>query len=637
MFSSKQGTTPNNSPAVKVNSDYSYIKNNKSGDISSAGTAASIDLTGKVIVLENEGAIKPLASFSALTLSATDKAVILNKTGGTLSGNIDAKDSTLYLKNEGNIAEALSSSSAPQIKANNIFMENAGENSQLGSVNLEAKNDIHLKLSSGAGENITLTANNSSTTELDTDKFKFDKLTANGNNDTLTFLNSGTLNNATMSKLNGIEHLKLNNNWDVSEDYDFKGSLVNNNTLAFNSGSAVKFHRLSVAGNYTGNNGVLKMNVGNPHEHDQLVINGDASGHTNVELMNPKSVLGLEQKMKGKALLIKTGSSTADAFTLVKDTYGKYKYKLELKGTDWYLSQLNSLRNDLLAAMGNSALTSQMLFNQTYSDRTGAVRAEDSRLWLRNKFSHTRSQTNSLTAKTKSHHYGVQIGYDWIDTVLHNGTFTAGTFVGYGRESATSYGDDSSIKSHLTGYNVGLYASFENDNWYADSWAAYSAFKTKVDAEEEKFSYRNHSVQASAELGYKLNLWQGEKYSLELVPQAQLIYSKLSQPNLPEEAKLVGTTNWMSRVGTKVALHTPYKKTQPFVAFNLWHNSTQLGVVSEDEVTYTDGMRNIKEVKVGIENWNVVGNLNLSVNYSHRFGGKTFRDSAAQIGVNYKF
>ncbi|MGC7589741.1 autotransporter outer membrane beta-barrel domain-containing protein [Bisgaard Taxon 46] len=691
--------TANNANAMTLFAPNVYFHNKKTGDVVGKTYTPLVmaNLSGgpenSVIVLDNEGSMSNLDNGSAAYMSGQNIFMINRESGKFKSPmRLNAKK-VAYFKNIGQIEGTFPS----EIYASELQGENTGLIS--GGLDIEAnegdffntgiikgklllsKHSVNnpkfftLHLQNGTVEGDINIANREAPTEvLINSKSKITgNIHAHGPDDILKLLERGSISDP--DKFKGFEHLALEGDWvlddaelqfsksvimekgtlrlnggqlnsqrifnskeaDIitNENYLFNGSLVNEGRLLFLSDDQ-EYNTLTVSDDYQGNGKiVMRVNVGaTALTHDKLLINRQASGSTGVEIINPNSTL--EQRMKGKAKLIETLGSTENAFYLVQDKFGGYKYRLspitENNQVNWYLYQL--IRNEL-GNFASSVSAGQQLFTFSYYDRLGATKADNKdRLWVRTFYNRHKNGLVNSDIKTTSNAYGLQIGYDFGDVMLNDKQWKYGAYINVGMDNARAQAapDDEQTKSKLRAYGAGLYASLTHSNWYVDSWLGYNHLKNRVTSADSAMHYSMNAFQTSLETGYQYVL----PHNWTLQPQFQVIYSRLSKPAL-EEFKLVGRTNLTTRVGVRLSTPETSFAGNPFVELNWLHNKNRPGVSVEDETFYVAGNRDLKEVKVGLDNVKIGTNASIWGHFAHRFGKDGYRDNSLRLGVSYKF
>lgn len=424
------------------------------------------------------------------------------------------------------------------------------------------------------------------------------------------------------------------------------GNVENSGTIEFNNGQGTKF---VTSGDYTGagEKSLLKMNVdasaGKP-EFDLLDVGGKASGTTKIAFMDPRK---LEAKMKNRVKLVKTQSSDENAFSLVESKYGRYKYKFYNVAHDtdgysnWYLEQLPTFRKEVAGIVSGFA-ASQNLFTHTFHDRTAKDKLpEEHTAWVRVYHHNTKYQLNGVDSKADAHSDTLQLGYDALKYNKGTNKFTAGAYVSLGRQKSETYliEDDERVRSISKGYSLGLYATWEKPNWYVDSWIQVNRLKTKVNTSDERSDYKTTALQASLEAGYNKLLNKTDNYAYYVQPQGQVIYNHFHKPDMGEESAVLNPRYFVTRLGVRFYQQSLNHSNhgEPYLALNWWHHTNQTSVVTDEKAISIKGIKDLKNIEVGIDKWHITDNLSVWTNVGYYMGTHNYRDIRYNLGASYRF
>ncbi|WP_064615404.1 pertactin-like passenger domain-containing protein [Streptobacillus moniliformis] len=373
---------------------------------------------------------------------------------------------------------------------------------------------------------------------------------------------------------------------------------------------------LSIKGNYVGENSKLLMRTYiDKNESDILKLDGSASGSTGVEISNPNSTLN--KRMKNKLKLIETKSSTKDAFTLLNSEYGIYRYGLNLEGNDWYLSQkYNKL---VLGVIANSIYKAKNEFNLKYSDHNGNDRfwSKSSTIFSKNTFTNNNGYNLNLSSNTTN----IFVGYD----IGKKDQYKYGVFGNIGFEKIS--------KGETGVFGLGLYGTWNNKHFYADSWLNYMYSQNRINT-DDVFSYGLHTFKSSIEVGTKGDMYIG-KNRLVCNLYEQLIFSYVSNPNI-EDVNNLNNVNIKSRLGTNLTLFTHFKNINPYIEFNWSYDTRLVGVRVEKEEYLYNNNKNTFELKWGLREMNVNDRLSMWVNIVHRFNEAGYMANGVEAGMVYK-
>ena len=425
------------------------------------------------------------------------------------------------------------------------------------------------------------------------------------------------------------------------------GNVENSGTIEFNNG--LQGTKFVTAGNYTGvgEKSLLKMNVdasAGKSEFDLLDVGGKASGTTKIEFIDPTK---LAAKMKNRVKLVKTQSSDENAFSLVESKYGRYKYKFYNVAHDtdgysnWYLEQLPTFRKEAAGIVSGFA-ASQNLFTHTFHDRAAKDKLpEEHTAWVRVYHHNTKYQLNGVDSKADAHSDTLQLGYDALKYNKGTNKFTAGAYVSLGRQKSETYlvEDDERVRSTSKGYSLGLYATWEKPNWYVDSWIQVNRLKTKVNTSDGRSDYKTTALQASLEAGYNKLLNKTDNYAYYAQPQGQVIYNHFHKPDMGEELAVLNPRYFITRLGVRFyqqSLKHP-NHGEPYLALNWWHHTNQTSVVTDEKAISIKGIKDLKNIEVGIDKWHITDNLSVWTNVGYYMGTHNYRDIRYNLGASYRF
>lgn len=464
---------------------------------------------------------------------------------------------------------------------------------------------------------------------------------------------SPEVTNTDSSTINVTSNAEVKGNFTNQGTVSLKGALTtsgnveNSGTIEFNHG--LQGTKFVTAGNYTGTGekSLLKMNVdasAGKSEFDLLDIGGKASGTTKIAFMDPTK---LAAKMKNRVKLVQTQSSDENAFSLVESKYGRYKYKFYNVANDtdgysnWYLEQLPTFRKEVAGIVSGFA-ASQNLFTHTFHDRVAKDKLpEEHTAWVRVYHHNTKYQLNGVDSKADAYSDTLQLGYDALKYNKGTNKFTAGAYVSLGRQKSETYlvEDDERVRSSSKGYSLGLYATWEKPNWYVDSWIQVNRLKTKVNTSDGRSDYKTTALQASLEAGYNKLLNKTDNYAYYVQPQGQVIYNHFHKPDMGEELDVLNPRYFVTRLGLRFyqqSLKHP-NHGEPYLALNWWHHTNQTSVVTDEKAISIKGIKDLKNIEVGIDKWHITDNLSVWTNVGYYMGTHNYRDIRYNLGVSYRF
>ena len=464
---------------------------------------------------------------------------------------------------------------------------------------------------------------------------------------------SPEVTNTDSSTINVTSNAEVNGNFtnegkvSLTDKLTTSGNVENSGTIEFNNGlPSTKF---VTSGDYTGagEKSLLKMNVdasAGKSEFNLLEVGGKASGTTKIEFIDPTK---LAAKMKNRVKLVKTQSSDENAFSLVESKYGRYKYKFYNVANDtdgysnWYLEQLSTFRKEV-AGIVSSFAASQNLFTHTFHDRVAKDKLpEEHTAWVRGYHHNTKYQLNGVDSKADAHSDTLQLGYDALKYNKGTNKFTAGAYVSLGRQKSETYlvEDDERVRSNSKGYSLGLYATWEKPNWYVDSWIQVNRLKTKVNTSDGRSDYKTTALQASLEAGYNKLLNKTDNYAYYVQPQGQVIYNHFHKPDMGEELAVLNPRYFVTRLGVRFyqqSLNHP-NHGEPYLALNWWHHTNQTSVVTDEKAISIKGIKDLKNIEIGIDKWRITDNLSVWTNVGYYMGTHNYRDIRYNLGASYRF
>ena len=309
--------------------------------------------------------------------------------------------------------------------------------------------------------------------------------------------------------------------------------------------------------------------------------------------------------------------------------------------SNWYLEQLPTFRKEVAGLVSGFA-ASQNLFTHTFHDRAAKDKLpEEHTAWVRVYHHNTKYQLNGVDSKADAHSDTLQLGYDALKYNKGTNKFTAGAYVSLGRQKSETYlvEDDERVRSSSKGYSLGLYATWEKPNWYVDSWIQVNRLKTKVNTSDGRSDYKTTALQASLEAGYNKLLNQTDNYAYYVQPQGQVIYNHFHKPDMGEELAVLNPRYFVTRLGVRFyqqSLKHP-NHGEPYLALNWWHHTNQTSVVTDEKAISIKGIKDLKNIEVGIDKWHITDNLSVWTNVGYYMGTHNYRDIRYNLGASYRF
>lgn len=466
--------------------------------------------------------------------------------------------------------------------------------------------------------------------------------------------------------------------WNMTGTSSVGALNLGNGTVSLGDGYA--FNTLTVAGNFTGNDGTLVFNTvlaGDDAATDKLIIGGDTSGTANVRVNN---VGGAGAQTRQGIELISVGGASNGQFNLAgRAVGGQYEYFL-FKGTgtdgNWYLrSQLPTqpdpcdadptlpecnpvlpgpgpepepvLRPEPGAYLANLQ-TAQNMFRIGYHDRNAGQNG--GRAWARVDDSRSGFDAISRQLDIRGNSQALTVGADlW----RHDSGSTVGVMLSTGNASSTSTHELTGYyaRGKVKGEALGVYGTWRGGNG-GDPYAGFhvegsvqrAQFRNRVEgiglADER---YDSRAWQGAVEGGYAFRVGGASNGGIYLEPQLQAGYSRWDDYRHTEtNGTVVGAEKadgLFGRAGLRLSGVTRWGNgavdVQPYVAANWLHTRSESQIRMDDEVVDARIPRNRGEFSAGaslkfangVGAW---GGLSLQK-------ARGFHQASAQVGVSYSW
>lgn len=430
--------------------------------------------------------------------------------------------------------------------------------------------------------------------------------------------------------------------------------------LTDNGGSTTD--RLTINGNYVGNNGVLKLQTvlnGDDSASDRLVISGgQASGTTQIQVTNVGGT-GVATQNAGIMLVEAThgATTTAGAFTLAGGSVsaGAYEYLLfrgsSADAQSWYLR--NSLivppvtqpetppvippvtspedppvtlpvvppvqpagdtvplyRQEAPLYQAVMPVAAQIGIKQigTFHERQGQLNTSGSQGdWARTFGTHSeQSWSGSTSPAFEGNYAGLQVGQDLLTGTRDN----AGVFYGFTRAKGSVEGfivaqpDSRAGDLTVQGNSAGAYWTH---HWPGLAYLDAVVMQTWLSGSTTSGRGNRADVggklwSASLESGYPLGV--AENWSLE--PQAQLIGQRLQLDDSHDTISSITYsegTQFTGRVGARLqgSYGDVEQRLMPFLSVNVWHdfNNTNTVTLANDSLNQDNSSTSL-EVGMGL-------------------------------------
>ncbi len=512
-------------------------------------------------------------------------------------------------------------------------------------------------------------------------------------NDGATFASAGTVNSNVVIAAGGVlaswNAVSGNENATTpASGNTITGDVTNQGTLQIAGDDSVG-NAFTIDGNYTGDTGsLIVMNTeagADDSPTDHLAITGNSAGSSSLEVTNiggqgAQTINGIE--------LISVGGASDASFTLDKPVVaGMWEYDLyQHDDGNWYLESKASdtpeptpdptpdpddnggndnggddggntppapevYRPEAGVYMANY-LAAQQMFMHKRDDRDQLMLrdADDLNTWMYVKGEYNDGHFADSNLKYKIRSAVVQLGSDVLSKNLSTGTLHTGFMLGAGYSDTTADArhNTRSADGRVNGYNLGLYATWQEDEKlrlgsYIDSWASYSWYNSQVNGDDmpgEKYDSQGYA--ASLELGHAWLVSSEKARTMKFEPQGQVIYSHLDQDyHVEYNGTRVGTPEddaVLGRVGLKASYvdQKSVEAWQPYGAVNWLIGNGMSDLNFNDETLDSNVPSNRFQLETGVS-----GKMNdattVSFRVSSEWGDNSYNAYSGHMLVNYRW
>ncbi len=519
-----------------------------------------------------------------------------------------------------------------------------------------------------------------------------------------TFASAGTVNN-NINILNGGTLASWNaisgNSVTPSTANTINGNVTNSGTLQVNGLNDHVGNRFVINGNYTGTSGsqILMNSVLGEDDSatDHLTITGDSAGQSGIRISN---IGGLGAQTVNGMQVVKVSGNSDAAFSLSRPVVaGAWEYSLN-KHTDgnWYLESANTspspapeptpdptpdptpapqpapepddngnntnpddggytppapsnMAPEVGAYMGNY-LAAQGMFLHKRDDRDQLTLrdGEDLNTWMYVKGRYHDNDVAGGKVNYDTTQYVMQVGSDFISKQMDTGVLHSGMMFGAGqaKTDSTSTGTHRSAHGKVDGVNVGVYATWQEDQKlrkgsYIDSWASYGWYHNGLRSDgRDNESYNSHGFAVSLEAGHAWIVDSENERTWKIEPQIQAIYSYLDQENHKDadgvRISTLDNDSVLGRVGVKSSYfdQKDVQAWQPYVAVNWLKGAGQNDIAFNGETFSNDTPDDRAQLELG-----VTGKLNettlISLRASGEWGENSYDAYGGHILLNHRW
>jgi len=527
--------------------------------------------------------------------------------------------------------------------------------------------------------------------------------------DGATFASAGTVNNNVDILSGGVlaswNAVSGNNDTLSTTANTINGNVNNSGTLQISGLNDYVGNKFTINGDYTGQSGskiVMNSILGEDSSRtDHLTITGNSAGQSGIKLSN---IGGLGAQTVNGIEIINVGGNSDAAFTLAKPAVvGAWEYNLNQKSDgNWYLesktppsddnqnnggdddgSSTDNTDNDgdndngantdnggnndnggnttpvapevmapeVGAYLGNY-LAAQGMFLHKRDDRDQLTlrNGEDLNTWMYVKGRYHDNDVAGGKVNYDTTQYVMQVGSDFISKQMDTGVLHGGMMFGAGqaKTDSTSVGSKRSAHGKVDGVNVGVYATWQEDQQlrkgsYIDSWASYGWYHNKLRSDgRDNESYNSSGFAVSLEAGHAWIVDSENERTWKIEPQIQAVYSYLDQDDHTDADGVRITTldndSILGRLGVKSSYFNQkdVQAWQPYVAVNWLKGAGQNDLAFNGEAFSNDTPDDRGQLELG-----VTGKLNettlISLRASGEWGENSYDAYGGHILLNHRW
>ncbi|WP_337016869.1 autotransporter family protein [Leclercia sp. AS011] len=471
------------------------------------------------------------------------------------------------------------------------------------------------------------------------------------------------------------------------------GNVTNSGTLQIAGLNNSVGNDFTINGDYTGVSGsLIAMNsvLGDDNAlTDHLTITGNSAGQSGISITN---IGGAGAQTVNGMQVVSVGGNSDAAFSLSRPVVvGAWEYSLN-QHTDgnWYLESasttpdptpaptpaddngnsvvpdpvpdnnndggytppaMSNLAPEVGAYLGNY-LAAQDMFLHKRDDRDQlTLRNEDDlNTWMYVKGRYHENDVAGGKVNYDTTQYVMQLGSDFISNKMDTGVLHSGMMFGAGqaKTDSTSTGSKRSAQGKVDGVNVGIYATWQEDQQlrkgsYIDSWASFGWYHNTLRSDDRSNeSYNSHGFAASLEAGHAWIIDSESERTWKIEPQIQAVYSYLDQENHTDtdgvRISTLDNDSILGRVGVKTSYfdQKDVQAWQPYVAVNWLKGAGQNDIAFNGEAFSNDTPDDRGQLELG-----VTGKLNettlISLRASGEWGENSYDAYGGHILLNHRW
>ena len=488
------------------------------------------------------------------------------------------------------------------------------------------------------------------------------------------------------------------------------GNVTNSGTLQISGLNDSVGNDFTINGDYTGMSGsLIAMNsvLGDDNAlTDHLTITGSSAGVSDIRISN---IGGAGAKTVNGMQIVSVGGDSGAAFSLSRPVVvGAWEYSLNQHSDgNWYLEsadttpvpdkddntdgntddgnggntdggnggnggntdggnggnndggnsggytppEMSNLAPEVGAYLGNY-LAAQDMFLHKRDDRDQLTlrNEEDLNTWMYVKGRYHENDVAGGKVNYDTTQYVMQVGSDFISKKMDTGVLHSGVMFGAGqaKTDSTSTGSKRSAQGKVDGVNVGVYATWQEDQQlrkgsYIDSWASFGWYHNSLTSDgRSDESYDSHGFAVSLQAGHAWIVDSENERTWKIEPQIQAIYSYLDQENHTDaDGVRISTPDndgILGRVGVKTSYfdQKDVQAWQPYVAVNWLKGAGQNDIAFNGEAFSNDTPDDRGQLELGI-----TGKLNettlISLRASGEWGENGYDAYGGHILLNHRW
>jgi outer membrane autotransporter protein len=586
-------------------------------------------------------------------------------------GSLDMNNSQMT----GDVVEPAGASTRVNMAAGSAFtgsMTNVGSldmNSSQMTGNVVEQSGASAAVNVAAGSTLTGSLNNIASLNVDNSVMSGDVVQDAQTPALLSLSNGGRLTGTVTGAASGAQSMTVDSTsvFNMVNDSSVGALTLSGGTVNLRGGNGA--FRTLTASSLTGNGTFALGSDLAGHLSDLVNITGNASGSHTLSIQNT----GVEPIQEDHAQqVVHTGSGAASFAVLGGQVdAGTFVYRLQQRGTDWYLVQATTdpgggtgeepgdggpggdegdggedpvITPSAKAVIAIFSAAPTVWYGElaTLRSRMGELRDghEQGGFWAR-----TYGNKYNVSADDQVHYsqtqQGISFGAD--ASVSSNGRWLVGVMGGYSNSELNQrQGSDGQVNS----YYVGLYSTWlADDGYYIDAILKANRFHNKADTTmsdgaRARGDYKNYGVGGSVEVGKHVDLSEG--WFIEPYLQASALWVEGDHYSLDNglEARARNADSFLGKAGTYVGRSIRLQSgsfIEPYVKLALAHEFAKNNEVRVNDTTFSDDLSGSRgEVGAGVAA-KITDVLQVHADIDYSNGKNIEQPWGVNVGVRYSW